>query len=192
MATESPPLTKTTYRSCNLCEAICGLTIEHDGNQVLSIKGDKEDPLSRGHICPKAIALQDIHADPDRLKQPMRRTDDGFKPISWEEAFDLVESKLTEIRQQHGDDSVGFYLGNPTVHNSGAMLFQGYLKESFENEKPFRCNFGRPASASSGRKSDVRTRSVDSDPGHRQHGLHADFGSQSSSVQRKPDVCAGR
>ena len=57
---------QTSYRACNLCEAICGLEIEHDGEKVISIRGDKQDPLSRGHICPKAIALQDIHADPDR------------------------------------------------------------------------------------------------------------------------------
>ena len=93
------PQTETAFRSCNLCEAICGLTIEHDGQQVISIKGDKEDPLSRGHICPKAIALQDIHADPDRLRTPVRRTVNGFEPISWDDAFDLVASKLTASGQ---------------------------------------------------------------------------------------------
>ena len=129
--------TQTSFRSCNLCEAICGLTIEHDGKQVVSIKGDKDDPLSRGHICPKAIALQDIHADPDRLKTPVRRTENGFEPISWEDAFDLVESKLTQIREQHGDDSVALYLGNPTVHNSGALLFQKYLKRSLNTRNRF-------------------------------------------------------
>ena len=129
--------TETAFRSCNLCEAICGLTIEHDGRQVVSIKGDKDDPLSRGHICPKAIALQDIHADPDRLKTPVRRTENGFEPISWEKAFDLVESKLMQIREEHGDDSVALYLGNPTVHNSGALLFQKYLKRSLNTRNRF-------------------------------------------------------
>ena len=131
------PQTKTAFRSCNLCEAICGLTIEHDGKQVVSIKGDKNDPLSRGHICPKAIALQDIYADPDRLKTPVRRTENGFEPISWEDAFDLVESKLMQIRQEHGNDAVALYLGNPTVHNSGALLFQKYLKQSLDTRNRF-------------------------------------------------------
>ena len=131
------PQTETAFRSCNLCEAICGLTIEHDGQQVISIKGDKEDPLSRGHICPKAIALQDIHADPDRLRTPVRRTVNGFEPISWDDAFDLVASKLTDIRAEHGDDSVALYLGNPTVHNSGALLFQGYLKQALNTRNRF-------------------------------------------------------
>ena len=59
------------YRACHLCEAICGLVIETEGQEILSIKGDKKDPLSRGHICPKAIALKDLHEDPDRLRQPV-------------------------------------------------------------------------------------------------------------------------
>ena len=123
--TQSP---KTSHRACNLCEAICGLEIEHDGEKVISIRGDKQDPLSRGHICPKAIALQDIYDDPNRLRTPMRRNGTEFEPISWEEAFALVETKLTSIRQAHGNDAVAVYLGNPTVHNSGALIFQKFLK----------------------------------------------------------------
>ena len=61
------------YRNCNLSEAICGIEITRDGDR-LSIRGDKDDPFSRGFICPKAVALQDIHFDKDRLKQPVRRT----------------------------------------------------------------------------------------------------------------------
>ena len=129
--------TQTAFRSCNLCEAVCGLTIEHDGTQVISIKGDKDDPLSRGHICPKAIALQDVHADPDRLRTPVRRTEAGFEPIGWDEAFDLIEEKIGNIRQQHGDDSVALYLGNPTVHNSGALLFQKYIKQALNTRNRF-------------------------------------------------------
>ena len=128
---------QTAFRACNLCEAVCGLTIEHDGTKVISIKGDKEDPLSRGHICPKAIALQDIHADPDRLRTPVRRTENGFEPIGWDEAFDLVEERIGNIRREHGDDAVALYLGNPTVHNSGALLFQKYLKDALNTRNRF-------------------------------------------------------
>ena len=128
---------QTSYRACNLCEAICGLEIEHDGKQVVSIKGDKQDPLSRGHICPKAIALQDIHGDPDRLRTPMRRQGTKFEPISWEDAFDLIESKLTSIRKAHGNNAIALYLGNPTVHNSGALLFQNFLKQALNTRNRF-------------------------------------------------------
>ena len=129
---------QTTYRCCNLCEAICGLTIQHDDKQVFSIKGDPKDPLSRGHLCPKAIALQDIHADPDRLRLPVRKNASGdFEPIAWNDAFDLIEDRLGSIRSQHGDDAVALYLGNPTVHNSGAMLFHRFVKEALNTKHQF-------------------------------------------------------
>ncbi|MCH8323019.1 MAG: molybdopterin-dependent oxidoreductase [Proteobacteria bacterium] len=111
------------YRACNLCEAICGLEIEHDGASVLSIRGDKDDPFSQGHICPKAVALKDIYEDPDRLKSPVRKTSKGWEKISWRQAFDQIDQKLAPIRRQHGRDSVAVYLGNPVVHNYGSLIF---------------------------------------------------------------------
>ena len=60
------------FATCNLCEAICGIVVETDGERVASIRGDAEDPFSRGHICPKAAALKDLHEDPDRLRRPAR------------------------------------------------------------------------------------------------------------------------
>ena len=54
---------QTHFRTCNLCEAMCGIVIKHDGEKVLSIKGDKDDPFSKGYICPKATALQDLHEE---------------------------------------------------------------------------------------------------------------------------------
>lgn len=112
---------KTHYRTCSLCEAMCGVVIEHDGSKVLSIKGDKNDPFSRGHICPKAVALQDLHEDPNRLKLPLKRTPNGFEPIEWDEAFDLVADRLHEIQKQHGNDAVASYVGNPNAHNYGSL-----------------------------------------------------------------------
>ena len=112
----------THFRTCNLCEAMCGLEIRHQDGRVLSIKGDDNDPLSRGHICPKAVALQDLHTDPDRLRRPVRRNGDDWEEISWEEAFDIVANRLRESQQRYGNDSVGVYIGNPTAHNHGALL----------------------------------------------------------------------
>ena len=123
---------QTHYRACHLCEAICGVVIETEGSEVVSIKGDADDPLSRGHICPKAVALQDIHSDPDRLRQPVKRVrnDDGVyehQPIEWNEALDLAAQGLIKTIKNHGVDAVGIYMGNPTVHNYGMMTHQSAL-----------------------------------------------------------------
>jgi anaerobic selenocysteine-containing dehydrogenase len=102
---------------------MCGLEIQVKDGQIHSIKGDKDDPFSRGHICPKAVALQDVYHDPNRLKFPLRRTATGWEQIGWDEAFNEVVSRLQAIQAQHGRNAVGVYLGNPNVHNVGSLLY---------------------------------------------------------------------
>ncbi len=102
---------------------MCGLRIEVEDGRVASIKGDRDDPFSRGHVCPKAVALRDIHEDPDRLRQPMRRTASGWEEVSWHAALDETARRIHELQCEHGRSSFATYLGNPTVHNLGAMLF---------------------------------------------------------------------
>src|SRR5574343_1210247 len=104
---------ETRHGACNLCEAICGLTFQVQNERIISVKGNEADPLSRGHICPKAVALKDLHEDPDRLRQPVRRVGDRWEPISWDQAFDLVVDGLVKVREQHGAHAVAVYQGNP-------------------------------------------------------------------------------
>ena len=113
------------FRACNLCEAICGLEITLKGGEVTDVRGDPLDPLSRGHICPKATALPDLHRDPDRLKRPMRRQGETWTEIEWDEALDHVAAELKRVQSAYGPDAVGVYQGNPSVHNSGTLLSAG-------------------------------------------------------------------
>lgn len=120
------------HRACHLCEAICGLTLEvaHEPGQaprITSIKGDALDTFSRGHICPKAVALQDIQNDPDRLRTPMRRIGEQWQAIGWDEAFALAARKLWALQQRHGQNAVAVYQGNPSVHNYGLMTHSNYF-----------------------------------------------------------------
>lgn len=131
------PVRQTHYRTCNLCEAMCGIAIEVENQQIISIKGDKDDPFSKGHICPKATALQDIYQDPNRLKYPVRRTANGWERISWEEAFTEVISKIKAVQAAHGRDAVGVYLGNPIVHNLGSALFVPPFVRSLRTKNRF-------------------------------------------------------
>ena len=123
-------LTDTHFRTCSLCEAMCGLAIEVDGPRVVSIRGDVDDVFSRGHICPKAVALQDLHDDPDRLRRPLRRQGAGWEEIGWEEALDLVAERLGDVQRAHGRSAVAVYQGNPTVHNYGAILYGQALQRA--------------------------------------------------------------
>ena len=86
----------THFRACNLCEATCGLKTETDGPHVVSIRGDGEDPLSRGHLCPKGVALQDVHEDENRLRHPILKTAaGGWEEVSWEAAFDRIAARAS-------------------------------------------------------------------------------------------------
>ena len=117
------------YRACNLCEAICGIEITIQADQRLDIRGDKDDPFSHGYLCPKAAAMGDLHYDKDRLKYPVRRTPQGWQRLGWNEAFDEVAQNLKRIHAVHGRSSIATYLGNPTVHNYGALLFApGFIR----------------------------------------------------------------
>ncbi len=114
---------ETHFRTCNLCEAMCGLKITHENSEILKIEGDFEDAFSRGHICPKANGLKDIYLDKDRLKFPIKKTENGWQQVSWDEAYGLVVSKTKEIQEKHGRDAIGVYQGNPTIHNLGTTMF---------------------------------------------------------------------
>jgi len=114
---------ETRYAMCMLCDATCGIAVEVEGDRVTRVRGDEQDPLSRGYICPKAVALADVHADPDRVRRPLRREGDAWVPASWDEALDAVAAGLAGVQARHGRDAAAFYVGNPTAHSYGALLF---------------------------------------------------------------------
>ena len=128
---------KIHYRTCNLCEAMCGLEITYKEKKVISIVGDKKDPLSKGFICPKSLALKDLYEDPDRLKTPIKRTENGWQEISWTEAFDEVEIQIKKIQEKYGNNAVATYQGNPNVHNVGSMLYGGPFLKSLRTKQKY-------------------------------------------------------
>jgi anaerobic selenocysteine-containing dehydrogenase len=115
------PMPRTVHRVCTLCEAHCGIRVEVEDDRVLRISGDPDDVMSRGYICPKAAALADLHADPDRLRTPVKKVGDAFVPIGWDEALALAADGLRGVRDRHGKDAVATYLGNPGAHSSAVI-----------------------------------------------------------------------
>ncbi|MCK6432945.1 MAG: molybdopterin-dependent oxidoreductase, partial [Aquabacterium sp.] len=121
-ATEAEPLTggeRRHYRICPLCEACCGLEIRTRGERVTSIRGWEGDVLSDGYLCPKAVALKDLHEDPDRLRQPLLRRDGRLVPASWDEAYAEIEQRLMPLLATPGRDALALTVGNPSAHTMG-------------------------------------------------------------------------
>lgn len=120
---------ETAYRTCPLCEATCGLQLTLDEGRVTRVEGDPDDVFSHGYLCPKGAALGQLEHDPDRRRAPLVRRNGELVTTSWDEAFTEVERRLTPLREQHGPDAVGVYLGNANVHNlSGGLYVKPLLK----------------------------------------------------------------
>jgi len=125
------------YRAYPLCEAICGLDLQYEGDALVAIRGDAADPFSRGHVCPKGNAILDLEADPDRLTQPMRRIGDTWTAIGWDEAFALAGEGLAATQQAHGAAAVAAYLGNPNVHHFGHIAYLPFLLKALRTPNIF-------------------------------------------------------
>jgi anaerobic selenocysteine-containing dehydrogenase len=106
-----------------LCEAACGIVVDTEDGEPVGVRGDPNDPFSRGHVCPKVVGLVDLHRDPERLRRPVVRRDDGWHEVGWDEALDRAAEGLATIQRQHGRDAVAGYQGNPTAHNLGLMTW---------------------------------------------------------------------
>ena len=119
-------MTNTTHhRICPLCEACCGLEIKVNAGQVVSIRGHAQDVLSAGYICPKAVALKDLHDDPDRLRTPLIKRNGVHEAATWEEAFAEIERRLPPLMAEHGRDTTAVVVGNPSAHKIGLLTYFG-------------------------------------------------------------------
>ncbi|MGU3653220.1 molybdopterin-dependent oxidoreductase [Mycolicibacterium sp. A43C] len=115
---------KITY--CRICEPLCGLIATVEDGRLLSLRPDKDHPLSQGRACPKGIAFSDVQNDPDRVLHPLRRRPDGsFATVSWDEALDAIATRLGSVLAEHGGGAVGEYLGNPSAFGYAASLWSG-------------------------------------------------------------------
>src|SRR6266516_5455673 len=115
--------TKTSYATCPLCEATCGLEIETRGREILFIRGDTQDVFSHGYLCPKAYSLKELHADPDCIREPLVRRSDRWLSVSWDDAFAEIERGLMPLLQGYGRDTLAIYVGNPNAHNLASLLY---------------------------------------------------------------------
>ncbi|MBK8631359.1 MAG: molybdopterin oxidoreductase family protein [Sphingomonadales bacterium] len=126
----------THHRTCAICEANCGIIVTAEGRDILSIKPDPANALSRGHICPKATALEDLQNDPDRLRRPIKRTGDAWEEISWDQAFAEIGEKTRALMAAH-PGCTALYIGNPNAHSYANALTSGDLKSALKTRNFF-------------------------------------------------------
>ena len=115
--------TRRHYRICPLCEACCGLEVQTRGEQVVAIRGAAYDVFSHGYLCPKGVALKDLHEDPDRLRRPLVKRDGVFVETSWAEAFEEIARRLLPILETRGRDAVAVVVGNPSAHKISLLSY---------------------------------------------------------------------
>ena len=121
---------RTALRVCPFCEATCGLSLTLEGDRVTDVRGDADDVFSRGYLCPKGVAIGELHDDPDRVREPLVRRGGDFEPATWDEAFEAADEALSRVLERHGKQALGIYFGNPTTHNISGPLYNPVLAKA--------------------------------------------------------------
>ncbi|MEW9527647.1 molybdopterin-dependent oxidoreductase [Microbispora sp. NPDC049125] len=125
---------RTVHRTCPLCEAVCGLKITLDDvGHVTDVRGDRDDPFSKGFICPKGASLGRLDEDPDRLSAPRVRESGEWREVSWAEAFAAADQGLSRVP----GPSRAVYLGNPNAHTMAGALYAQPLARSLGSRNVF-------------------------------------------------------
>ncbi len=105
----------TVWSSGAGCHGGCGVKLHIKNNQVVKVEGDEDHPYNQGRLCSRCLALTQYMYHPDRIKYPMKRVGERgegkWERISWDEAYEICEKKLKEIRDQYGAESVIFCQG---------------------------------------------------------------------------------
>ena len=97
---------------CSLCGPgmHCGLNCHVKDGRLVRVEGMKEAPPNKGKLCPKAFASMQWVYSPQRLRYPLKRVGEKgegkFERVTWDEALDIIASKLTELKQRHGPESL--------------------------------------------------------------------------------------
>ncbi len=83
---------------CSYCGCGCGIYLGVRGNQVVGVRADPASPVSLGSLCVKGRFGYEYVNHPDRLTRPLIRRDGVLQEASWDEALELVATKLAEHR----------------------------------------------------------------------------------------------
>ena len=107
--------------TCNRdCPDACGIVATVEGGRIVKIQGDPDHPVTQGFLCYRTSRFLERQYDPDRITAPMVRRNGGFKPVSWDDALDLIAEKMLRIKSESGGASILHYRSGGTL---GMMKF---------------------------------------------------------------------
>lgn len=113
---------KVTF--CRICEPFCGMVASVKNGKVEKLRPDAENPISKGFACAKGIAMTEVQNDVDRVTYPLKKTESGeFERVSWDTALADIAKQLNRVRATHGNESLGWYLGNPAGANYAHLIW---------------------------------------------------------------------
>lgn len=129
-----PSQQRTIRTMCpmNCHPTLCGMLVDIEGDRCVGVRGDKENPDSRGFLCVRGQASREIIGNPKRLLYPLvreRRSDDAWRRVSWDEAFDLIASRMQTV----GREAVGIWTGHGVASTNYGTRINGYLLRRFAN-----------------------------------------------------------
>jgi anaerobic selenocysteine-containing dehydrogenase len=101
--------------TCMACRAACGLRVRTIGGRAVYVKGNSEHPVTRGGLCPRALASLQLLYHPDRIREPLRKAGDGdssrWEKISWEEALGEIVARWSPLQKPEGKRALVFLTG---------------------------------------------------------------------------------
>ncbi|MEW5919377.1 MAG: molybdopterin-dependent oxidoreductase [Bacillota bacterium] len=104
---------KRVYRtSCRHCHCECGVLVTVEKGKVTRIVGDKDNPVTKGYVCPKGTATRELVNHPDRVKHPLKKNKRGnWEQVSWGEALQYIAEKMLVYKKSYGAEAVAFMQG---------------------------------------------------------------------------------
>ncbi|HOW99629.1 MAG TPA: molybdopterin-dependent oxidoreductase, partial [Deltaproteobacteria bacterium] len=96
---------------CVLCAQNCGLEVFVENNRIAKVRGDRDNPRSKGYVCRKGVNIAAYQHHGDRLTHPLKKAGGSFQRISWDQAIAEIASRIGEIVGEHGPRSFAYMGG---------------------------------------------------------------------------------
>ncbi|MFX1445392.1 MAG: molybdopterin-dependent oxidoreductase [Promethearchaeota archaeon] len=125
---------------CRSCHGGCGVIAHVKDGRVIKVEGDPESPISYGSMCAKGLAITQLAYHPNRILHPMKKINNGWQRISWDDALNIIVEKFNKVIEKYGPESIiigqgtgrdyeshfsrfGNLLGTPNMLTAGHMCY---------------------------------------------------------------------